>query len=108
MYSSVCDWVSLCVSSLPTSQLALFLILIHSIWRARNSLLWDAKVENPALVSHLTKLHLDEFTKAKPRFQSRPIQASSFWCPPPPGWIKINVDGSLIVATNLGGVGAAV
>ena len=35
--------------------------------------------------------------------QTTPSQA---WRPPPPGWIKINVDGSSVVQTGEAGVGA--
>lgn len=41
-----------------------------------------------------------------PASQSRPTQALTSWRPPPAGWIKIKVDGSLGAATNMGGVGA--
>lgn len=81
-------------------------MLIHSIWLARNCLLWDGKLDSPALVSHLTKLHLEDFLKAMPASQSRPTQALTSSRPPLAGWIKINVDGSFGAATNMGGVGA--
>ncbi|KAM1574335.1 hypothetical protein ACFX1Z_043686 [Malus domestica] len=51
----------------------------------RNLLLWDDKVSNPALVSHLGVIALDS---------------------PLAGWMKVNVDGSFLVGSNIGGVGA--
>ncbi|KAM1225449.1 hypothetical protein ACFX13_044917 [Malus domestica] len=53
----------------------------------RNLLLWDDKVSNPALVSHLGVIALDS---------------------PLAGWMKVNVDGSFLVGSNIGGVGAVV
>ena len=31
--------------------------------------------------------------------------SSSIWLPPPPSWIKVNVDGSVYWSLNRGGVG---
>lgn len=106
VHSSVCNWVAMCLASLPAGQLNIFLMLIHSIWLARNCLLWEGKLDSLALVSHLTKLHLEDFLKAMPASQSRLTQALTSWRPPPAGWININVDGSFGAATNMGGVGA--
>ncbi|KAM1774942.1 hypothetical protein ACFX12_044251 [Malus domestica] len=41
----------------------------------RNLLLWDDKVSNPALVSHLGKLQLAKFAKTKPRGVGAVVQA---------------------------------
>lgn len=60
---------------------------------------------NPALVSHLSKLQLTKFVKAKPGPASRPPQVLINWNPPPAGWVKINVDGSFLFEYNVGGVG---
>lgn len=54
-----------CCSLLKSVWPSLDAMLVHSIWWA-NSLLWDGKVENPALVSHLAGLHLSDFIKAQP------------------------------------------
>lgn len=68
-------------------------------------MLWENKVVNPALVSHLSKLQLAEFVKANPDPISRPLQASSSWSPFSAGWVKINVDGYFLPGLNVGGVG---
>ncbi|KAB2599540.1 hypothetical protein D8674_009811 [Pyrus ussuriensis x Pyrus communis] len=60
---------------------------------------------NPDLVSHLSKLQLTEFVKAKLGPASRPPQVLSNWNPSPAGWVKINVDGSFLLGSNVGGVG---
>lgn len=77
-------------------------MLIYAIWRAKNSLLWEVKLENPTFVSYLANLQLHEFTTVKPAASSPPLQSSSHWLPPP-GWVKINVDGSFCDATKTGG-----
>ncbi|XP_068314835.1 uncharacterized protein [Pyrus communis] len=76
----MCVWRA-CRDILPThanlvssSQFALLLMIIHGIWRAKNALLWENKVANPALVSYLSKLQLSEFIKARPGPISRPLQ----------------------------------
>ncbi|KAB2598279.1 protein TIME FOR COFFEE-like [Pyrus ussuriensis x Pyrus communis] len=80
-----------------SSQVALLLMIIHGIWRARNALLWENKVANPAL-----------FIKARPGPISRPLQVLMHWSPPLVGWVKVNVDGSFLSGSNVGGVVQAV
>ncbi|XP_028549588.1 uncharacterized protein LOC110095722 [Dendrobium catenatum] len=40
-------------------------------------------------------------------FQSARLLSSSSWCPPPPGWWKINLDGALR-RSNVGGIGIVI
>ncbi|XP_068337725.1 uncharacterized protein [Pyrus communis] len=103
--ASLCDWLSLCVDQVSSSQFALLLMIIHGIWHARNALLWENKVANPALVSHISKLQLSKFIKARLGLVSRPLQVLKRWSPPLAGWVKINVDGSFLSRSNMGGVG---
>lgn len=100
-HSSIWDWFSACSASLSPTLFNLFLILIHSIWRARNTLLWDGKLENPAFLSYLASPHMDAFIKAQPASQSRLLHSTSRWSPHPSGWIKINVVGAYCAATNI-------
>lgn len=102
--ASLYDWFSLCLDQVSSSQFTLLLMIIHDIWRARNVLLWENKVANPALVSHFSKLQLSEFLKAKPSSVSRPLQMLLRWSPPLVGWVKINVYGSFLSGSNMGGV----
>ncbi|KAB2610943.1 hypothetical protein D8674_018975 [Pyrus ussuriensis x Pyrus communis] len=50
-FSCFLEWLSCCVVVLKHDQFDLLLALLHSIWRARNSLLWDDKQENPIVVT---------------------------------------------------------
>lgn len=101
---SVCNWISHQATNLTSSQFSLFLMLVHSIGRSRNVLLWDNKVQNPATISHMARLQLYDFVKAQPIPKSKLIQSHIHWPPPPSRWIKITIDGAFCAATNTGGV----
>ncbi|KAB2603036.1 hypothetical protein D8674_004041 [Pyrus ussuriensis x Pyrus communis] len=81
--SSIWDWFSAGIGSLSPTLYNLFLMLIHSIWRTRNALLWDGKLENLALVSYSANLQLDAFTKVQPTSQPQSLNLTSRWSPPP-------------------------
>lgn len=78
-YSSIWDWFSAAIGSLSPTFCNLFLMLIHSIWRARNALLWDGELENPTLVSYSANLQLNAFMKAQPTSQPRCLHLTSQW-----------------------------
>lgn len=50
-------------------------MLIRLIWHARNALLWDGKLESPAIVSHAVNLHLQTYVNAQisPRLSDGPV-----------------------------------
>lgn len=64
-YSTVRDWISTLEAALSSNQFALFLMLIHPIWRARNAILLEGKVEHPTCASHLAGLHFFDFSNAQ-------------------------------------------
>ena len=59
-----CEWFYHCLTSLSADQRNLFLLLIYSIWRARNTLLWEDKLENLALVGYMANLFLHNSSKS--------------------------------------------
>ncbi|KAB2615960.1 ribonuclease H protein [Pyrus ussuriensis x Pyrus communis] len=103
--SSFWDWFFASIGFLSPTLCILFLMLINSIWHARNALLWDGKLANPTFVSYFASLQLDAFTKAQPASQPQSVHLISRWSSPPTGWIKINVDGAFCAASKIGGIG---
>ncbi|XP_070672474.1 uncharacterized protein [Malus domestica] len=104
-FSCFLEWFSCRVAVLKHGQFDLLLVLVHSIWRARNSLLRDDKQENPIVVSRLAGLFLSDFVSAQPQTAPCPLLSPSRWSSPPPKWIMINVDASFCSYSKSGGIG---
>ncbi|RXI06036.1 hypothetical protein DVH24_018078 [Malus domestica] len=60
-FSCFLEWLSCRAAVLKHGQFDLLLVFIHTIWLARNSLLWNDKQENPIVVSRLAGLFLLDF-----------------------------------------------
>lgn len=101
--STVLEWLcNQAVVSL-SGKFDLLLVLLHSIWRARN--LWNNITENPTKVSQLAGLFLSDFLGAQPVPQVRSLVSPSWWSHPPFQWLKINVDGAFNAESKCGGIG---
>jgi len=92
-------------------QVKLFLILCWLIWSARNDKVWrDKENDPPQVVAHGSK-YLAEIEACHRQFapsMAPRSQQPERWTPPPPGTLKLNVDGALFSQSPRAGVGAIV
>ncbi|XP_061993825.1 uncharacterized protein LOC133711745 [Rosa rugosa] len=81
------------------------LMVMWAIWRNRNNVLWNNTKQSADALVLSSLAWLDEFTKANRVAQLAPSKLQKTWRPPERGTWKLNVDGSFIPNTTLGGVG---
>ncbi|KAK8935604.1 hypothetical protein KSP39_PZI013846 [Platanthera zijinensis] len=80
---------------------------IYQCWRSRNARIHGREVGTPVVIAAMVLENvslLDQGRKSGCWGTSRPswLFRSPSWYPPPPGWIKINVDGSLQTSRQAG------
>lgn len=54
------------------------------------------------------KKKIDEFITSDPATEVNKIKKQAGWEPPPPGWLKVNTDGSFIQSLNAGYTGVVI
>ncbi|PRQ20409.1 putative ribonuclease H-like domain-containing protein [Rosa chinensis] len=81
---------------------------IWSIWKNKNSMLWD-NTSRPAADLFLSAMTwLDEFKKAQASSEINRSQGIERWQPAQGSLVKINVDGAFLPSLNHGGLGGIV
>ncbi|PKU85130.1 hypothetical protein MA16_Dca021875 [Dendrobium catenatum] len=90
----------------------LYCLVVYQSWMNRNSIKHGKDRCSPCLMaaSILEVLNVDSYSshlKQRDNLQSFGLCSVSSWCPPPSGWLKINVDGAL-QKSNVGGIGIVI
>ncbi|KAK8962047.1 hypothetical protein KSP40_PGU016023 [Platanthera guangdongensis] len=86
-----------------------FFSAVYQVWRGRNAKVHHGEVANftvmaTTIVETLSVMRTLPLQGRWGTTQPRRLSTPHFWCPPPPGWIKFNVDGSLS-PSGLAGLG---
>ncbi|KAK8956009.1 hypothetical protein KSP40_PGU005355 [Platanthera guangdongensis] len=87
--------------------LRLLCYVVYQCWRAQNAKVHNREVNTPLVIAATIVENLTLFDQGCHLGcwgTSRPFGHFLFpsWCPPPPGWIKVNVDGSLLPSRSAG------
>lgn len=101
-FSSLDDFIIACSPSSPYNLkvLQLYCFIIYYSWRNRNDKIHGQPVASPtSLAAQIfagfsyayPTLMLEQWDTIQP---SR-LVTNQTWCPPPPGWLKVNIDGAL-------------
>lgn len=87
---------------------------LWGIWFARNKLVWEKSKLSPSVVMDISSKNIKEWQEAMERKRERCNGAKSRgvqprkeikWEAPQPGWLKLNVDASLVPGTGSFAVG---
>ncbi|KAK8948839.1 hypothetical protein KSP39_PZI006033 [Platanthera zijinensis] len=96
----------LTASKLDLGPFRIFAYVVYQNWRSRNAKLHGQDFGTPLVLAASIMENIDcASTSPSGRYWGtnrlhRPL--SIFWCPPPPEWIKINVDGALLTNNGAG------
>ncbi|KAK8941882.1 hypothetical protein KSP40_PGU016062 [Platanthera guangdongensis] len=92
-------------AALPPARMLCY--AAYQCWRARNAKIHNREVGSPIVIAATILENITLFDHGRKLgcwSINRPLglSHSSLWCPPPPGWIKVNVDGSLLLSGSAG------
>ncbi|MCH85260.1 ribonuclease H protein [Trifolium medium] len=80
------------------TQQLLFVVILWSIWRARNACIWENKQANPVSTCLTASDLLQDYNWCCNALVSTPLSDHSMtWEKPPVDWLKCNVDGALFM-----------
>ena len=101
-----------CRSKLPIDKLEHLVMLCWAIWGRRNFVVWSAKGGSAAHVCTIASHSLVQWQEAQsspfPLAPDSDCSPSGGWRPPPPGFIKCNVDAAFTLWDDNGAVKAKV
>ncbi|XP_062028872.1 uncharacterized protein LOC133744858 [Rosa rugosa] len=108
-----CDllgWLSICVQALSLKDLGDLLFLLWSVWKERNSRVWDDKKGQPwdVLLKATTRLQDFRVHNTRPTLRETSSSRLARWRAPSVGIYKINVDGSFDHVSRKGSAGFVV
>ncbi|XP_004298055.1 PREDICTED: uncharacterized protein LOC101313796 [Fragaria vesca subsp. vesca] len=106
------DWLLERAVTLTPAMFDKLLVLLWSIWRNRNEVLWRDKGKSPHQIIIAAMAWYEEYLQANVAHQtSSAVNRQSgrkFWKPPFGTALKLNVDGGFLPTTNQGGLGGVV
>jgi ribonuclease HI len=117
------DWLQHLLANSDCDARAKTLLMLWRAWHLRNDIIHqEGKASVTSSVFYLQSLHRDLSTPAnsyedyKGKRAMVPCEASKhaitaalpLWSAPPPGWLKLNTDGSLVPNSTTGGAGVVV
>ena len=82
--------------SVSTQALVQFTFIFEAIWNFRNRYVHLNSLESPLVSVKILELKIIEHSRALPGLASALFPEKSFWCPPSPGCIKLNVDVAIL------------
>ena len=85
-------------------QLKVVVVLWHW-WNERNRVREGEKRRNAQDLAFVMLKSAEEFTKLNKQMEKSERSSLNRWCKPPPGYLKVNSDGSFITQTMEGGWG---
>uniref|UniRef100_A0A2N9GSY1 RNase H type-1 domain-containing protein n=1 Tax=Fagus sylvatica TaxID=28930 RepID=A0A2N9GSY1_FAGSY len=71
-------------------------LTLEAIWYFRNRYVHFNSSESPLVSVKILELKIIEYWRALPALAGTSIRVKSFWCPPSPGCIKLNVDAAIL------------
>ncbi|KAL8527838.1 hypothetical protein ACS0TY_005604 [Phlomoides rotata] len=104
------DWITSVSRTLPTAKHCVFISLLWGAWFARNKLYFEDQTLDMGFIQSMSCCLVDEFKRANTcvnnRVRAADIPAQIVWKPPDVGFIKINIDASVIsgLENGIGGV----
>ncbi|KAL6195770.1 hypothetical protein ACLB2K_031388 [Fragaria x ananassa] len=81
-------------STMTKHHFARALVILWSIWKNRNSQLWEGKKQRPSDAAMLSLGWLQEFTIANETPAGQAANRQENWLVPASGWLKCNYDGA--------------
>lgn len=76
----------------------LFATITWGLWKNRNAFKHEGRSKQAKSIAMESGKYVEEFRQSNmtnPKPPKQPFQARPQWCPPKPGWYKINVDGAV-------------
>ncbi|XVF82038.1 hypothetical protein PTKIN_Ptkin16aG0010900 [Pterospermum kingtungense] len=115
------DWLQFLFNHMFSSDLAIVVLVIWQLWSHRNLLVWKDKSSSPSNLVQSSLSFLQHWSEAQASVKSA-IQKSSMqssmqqddmrtvdkWTGPPSGWLKCNVDASVVHSTSVIGSGCVI
>ncbi|XP_019177735.1 PREDICTED: uncharacterized protein LOC109172940 [Ipomoea nil] len=94
---SVGLWVQELWNELPTAMVEKVVTIAWAIWENRNSMVWKSQCKDPRTMVRMALSYVRDWQTAQSqnttRTQNMAIQAHhTAWSPPPPHYLKINID----------------
>ncbi len=73
-----------------------FALTLEAIWSFRNRYVHLNNLESPLVSVKILEIKIIEHWRALPGLPNTNLPEKSFWCPPSPGCIKLNVDAAIL------------
>jgi ribonuclease HI len=105
---SILEWINGLVYSLSMHDTELLFMCLWVLWTERNRLMWNGGTCNPYFMATCPSRLLDDYLSVHPHKGKKKKRPISYWCFPPSGRLKINVDGSFHAASGKGGIGVII
>ncbi|XP_062014340.1 uncharacterized protein LOC133730842 [Rosa rugosa] len=99
------EWMLENALHLKKELFAKLLMIFWALWKNRNDLLWNGTKKSADALVLSSLAWLEDYTKAQLVEKSSHSKPRKTWTPATSGIQKLNVDGSFIPNTTLGGVG---
>ncbi|KAL6143754.1 hypothetical protein ACLB2K_054449 [Fragaria x ananassa] len=102
------DWLLTLVGTVTKDVFAKVLIIMWSIWKNRNTQLWENKRQRPSEAALLSLGWLTEFTAINTSSLGTTVGRQKKWEKPRHGWYKCNCDGAFVTDIHRGGSGVVI
>ncbi|CAN0897822.1 Putative ribonuclease H protein At1g65750 [Linum grandiflorum] len=109
---NVQDWFWHMIQQMSGAVCSKLITGFWSIWRERNNMIWNAKITPLGVVLQGSLHYLADWRAARARIQPSPpppsIPPCPKWHPPPPGYLKCNIDVATFAAEHKTGWGMVI
>ncbi|KAL6225497.1 hypothetical protein ACLB2K_004347 [Fragaria x ananassa] len=102
------DWLLTLVGTVTKDVFAKVLIIMWSIWKNRNTQLWENKRQRPSEAALLSLGWLTEFTAINTSSLGTTVGRQKKWEKPRHGWYKCSCDGAFVTDIHRGGSGVVI
>ncbi|XP_024200296.1 uncharacterized protein LOC112203585 [Rosa chinensis] len=103
------EWLLDCAMHLNLATFEKLMMVLWSVWKNRNSKLWDGVAQTAPHILLYSMAWLEEFHKARDvHHNTGDRSVKQTWKPATEGRIKLNVDGSFIPSMQRGGAGGVI
>ncbi|XP_075491054.1 uncharacterized protein LOC142529405 [Primulina tabacum] len=106
------EWLFNIIKALSDLELGKFTTVLWAIWKQRNSMLWDNRMDSPSKVVTTSKSFLYEWIASSRKNETPQTSASwnplCIWTPPTTGAVKCNIDATHFEDIKAAGIGTMV